>query len=188
MGKKGKVFAFEPEPNNFNLLKKNVRKNSYYNAILENMALSNSNGKIKLYLAKQNTGGHRIYPSKVVSKDFVDVNMMTLDEYFKNDPLVEKITFIKMDVEGSEWGVLQGMTSLLKKNHKLKILLEFDLNQIKDFGANPRDIINFLHEEHFKFSYVDEKEKQIKNIDFNFLIQKCDNGLKPINLLCIKKV
>ncbi len=187
VGNSGKVFAFEPEPNNFNLLKKNVKKNRYQNVILENMALSNSNGKIKLYLAKQNRGEHRIYRSKAVSNDFVEVNMMTLDEYFKNVPLIEKIAFIKMDVEGSEWGVLQGMRSLLEKKSKLKILLEFDPDQIMDFGTNPKDIINFLHDECFKFSYVDEKEKQIKNIDFNFLLQKCDNGLKPINLICIKE-
>ena len=46
----GKVFSFEPEPKNFELLKKNVEINNYSNVILEKKAIGKKTGTTKLYL------------------------------------------------------------------------------------------------------------------------------------------
>jgi len=48
VGNKGKVFAFEPGPENFKILKKNVEVNKYDNVILEQKSVSDINGKINL--------------------------------------------------------------------------------------------------------------------------------------------
>ena len=61
VGDKGKVYAFEPEPANFELLQKNVRLNGLSNVVLERKALSNRNGTLKLFIADKNKGDHRIY-------------------------------------------------------------------------------------------------------------------------------
>ena len=58
VGTKGRVFAFEPEPNNFSLLKKNVEEDGYTNVILENKGVSYENKTTKLYLSKGNIGQH----------------------------------------------------------------------------------------------------------------------------------
>ena len=61
VGENGKVFAFEPDPTNFALLKKNVEMNGYKNVVLVQRAVSNKTGKLKLYLCEDNPGDHRIY-------------------------------------------------------------------------------------------------------------------------------
>ena len=61
VGKEGKVFAFEPEPNNFSLLKKNIQINGYKNVVLVQKAVSNKNEKLMMYLNKDNIGCHTIY-------------------------------------------------------------------------------------------------------------------------------
>ena len=53
VGEEGKVFAFEPDPENFALLKKNVEINSYQNVVLVQKAVSNRNGKATLYLYEE---------------------------------------------------------------------------------------------------------------------------------------
>src|ERR1700724_4253990 len=44
IGAMGKVYAFEPEPTNFELLTKNVRENNLTNVICPELALSNKAG------------------------------------------------------------------------------------------------------------------------------------------------
>jgi FkbM family methyltransferase len=82
VGKNGRVFAFEPEPTNFALLKRNVRMNSYNNVVLEQKAVSNKTGKVKLYIS-ENPGLHRIYNS-YDGRKFIEVEAICLDDYFKN--------------------------------------------------------------------------------------------------------
>jgi FkbM family methyltransferase len=97
IGKKGKVFAFEPHPKSFALLKKNIEINGYKNVILVQRAASDKIGKEKLYYRKS---GHptdgSIFPSR---KDcsFVEIETVKLSDFIK-----ERIDFIKMDIEGAE--------------------------------------------------------------------------------------
>jgi len=67
VGDKGKVFSFEVETENFKLLEKNVKENHIRNVMLENVAVSEKEGKIKLYLSNVQPGMHRFYSSKFLA-------------------------------------------------------------------------------------------------------------------------
>jgi len=171
VGNEGHVFAFEPESNNFNLLKKNVEINGYKNVTFEKIAVSNMNGKTKLYIS-EGPGRHRIYPSVTCTKNYVSVNMMKLDDYFQSNYLSDKISFIKIDVEGSELQVLEGMTILLTKNKKLKILLEFSPYNIKDSKNEPRELLNFLTQRGFKIYFINQQKGKIEFVeDIDYLLE-----------------
>ena len=60
VGEKGKVYAFEADPTNFEILKKNVEVNGYKNIVLVNKVVSNKNEKIKFYVDRGNTASPRI--------------------------------------------------------------------------------------------------------------------------------
>jgi len=114
VGKEGKIFAFEPHPNNFALLKKNVEINNYQNVILEEKAVSDKNGRIKLFLSEGSSGLHRIYKYKLEGeRNFIEVESIKLDDYFKNYD--RDINWIKIDIEGAEWLALQGMPPAVRK-------------------------------------------------------------------------
>lgn len=184
VGKNGKVFAFEPEPLNFELLQKNVKMNNYDNVIFEQKAISNVNGTIKLYISKIRTGMHRIYKSKHTTENFVNVPMIKLDEYLKKNDYLKKINFIKIDIEGSEFGALQGLKNTLKNNN-LKILIEFIPDSIREFGDEPQDLIKLLKSYKFKFFCTDDQNKKIVQInDYDEIITKFPNGT---NLFCKKE-
>jgi len=192
VGNTGKVFAFEPEPRNFELLRKNIQINEYNNVVLENRIVSEKNEKIKLYLSENNAGMHRIYPSHFCSENFVELQSVSLDEYFKNNPYANKIDFIKLDAEGSELGILQGMKNILNLNKKLKIFLEFVPSCIKEYGSNPERILNFLKSNEFQISYINEDKKKAEQVDdMDYLLQKYDGDKleghpKRTNLLCVR--
>jgi FkbM family methyltransferase len=112
VGDKGKVYAFEPEPASFELLQKNVRLNGLTNVVLERKALSNHKGTLKLFIADTNKGDHRIYQPDGDSRPSFDVEAVRLDEYFKDHK--RGIDFLKMDTQGAEGFILEGMTGLLE--------------------------------------------------------------------------
>ena len=113
VGQDGKVFAFEPEPLNFNILTKNIELNGYENVIVEQKAVSDKNGKTRLYISDLTSGMHRIYQSKYC-KNFIDVNLIKLDDYFSKTSFIDEINFLKIDVEGAEFGVLNGISNILQ--------------------------------------------------------------------------
>ena len=82
VGRKGEVFAFEPEPNNFNLLKKNIEINDYKNVNLINKAVSNKSGKIELYLDDVNTGRHSLI-AEIPNKKHITINVQNDNHWSK---------------------------------------------------------------------------------------------------------
>jgi FkbM family methyltransferase len=139
-----KVFAFEPELNNFIALKENIQLNNLRNIKTENIALSNSNKKINLYLNKENNGGHTIIKRDTSYKQ--RVNSMKLDYFLKNKK-IKKIDLIKIDVEGAELKVFKGSKDTLNKYHPLIIfeaLTKSDFQLIKKFLTKYKYIIKAL--------------------------------------------
>lgn len=119
VGEEGKVYAFEPEPYNFGLLLRNIETNGYKNIIPVQKGISNKRGMSKLFLSPENLGAHTLYNLDQERK-FVEVETITIDEYFESE---EKIDVVKIDVEGAEEIVLDGMQKIIKKNN-LKIFIE----------------------------------------------------------------
>lgn len=191
VGKRGKVFSFEPGLENFSILEKNIMANNLQNTVIERLAISDVSSKTKLYLA-EGPGGHKIHHSNFCTKNFDVVNSITLDEYYKNNSLRNEIKFIKIDVEGAEFNVLRGMESLLK-NEGLKILLEIYGPFIREFGHEPIELFTFLRKNNFKIYSIKKLDLKKPFTSDNLLELKTheENKLnyewKDQNFLCIKQ-
>jgi len=151
VGDKGKVYAFEPEPANFELLQKNVRLNGLTNnVVLERKALSNRKGTVKLFIADKNKGDHRIYQPEGESRPSIDVEAVRLDEYFKDHK--PGIDFIKMDTQGAEGVILEGMTGLLEgRADGPTIFMEFWPHGLKGMGTDAGGLLKTLQSYKYKF-------------------------------------
>ncbi len=184
VGEEGKVFAFEPDPDNFSLLKKNVEINGYRNVILVQKAVSNKTEKIRLYLSEENEADHRIYNSHD-GRQFIEIEAIRLDDYFKN--YNGKIDFIKMDIQGAEGGAIQGMPLLLQKTNNLKMVTEFWPIGFKRFGIKPEEYLKLLLKHGFKLYLINEQKKEIEAITNISKLLKIFTLEKEnhTNLLCI---
>jgi FkbM family methyltransferase len=169
VGKEGTVFAFEPSPDNFTLLKKNIEINGYSNVILEQKAVSNKTEKVKLYLSSDNPGAHRIYNSHD-GRTSVEIDAICLDDYFKEYD--RKIDFIKMDIQGSEWAAIQGMIMLLQKNKNIKGMTEFAPIWLKRAGVEPEQYLKLLLKYGFKLFNIDNQERKIKPTNIGELLKR----------------
>ena len=165
VGKKGKVYAFEPEPINYNLLTKNIELNGYNNIIPLQKAVSNVNGMVTLFLDNKDTGAHTIRQCQD-NKEFVEVESVTLDEFFKNEK--HPIDVIKMDIEGAEMAAFLGMERIIRENDNLKIFVEFYPTAIREMGDSPDEFVHKLLEDYrFSILVIDDYTKNKKYLRIN---------------------
>lgn len=122
-GESGKVIAFEPLPEVFELLKKSVGENNLRNVALANLALSDSDGQITLSISDTNMGDSSIVSKRGARE--ITVEKTTLDGYLGKIGFAGKIDLIKMDIQGAEPLALEGMAGTLRKFHP-QIMSEFD--------------------------------------------------------------
>jgi FkbM family methyltransferase len=185
VGASGKVFAFEPEPKNFEILKKNIEVNNYQNIIAEQKIVSDESGMVKLFIAEKGIVGHRLQ-QKTDSQKFIEVESILLDNYLKNLNLSEKINFIKIDVEGAEVKVLEGSKIMIEKSDQLKIFTEFNREDIKKYDYNPEYLLSFLIKNKFNFFLPNYKTNTIIKTDKNTLLSSDELLKENLNILCTK--
>jgi len=129
--KAGLVVALEPEQHNFLLLKKNIMVNRARNVVALPIAMSNSNGYADLHISAF-SGTHTLdleHGTRLNVK-FIGrtrVRVMSLDTLIKNLK-IDKVDIIKIDVEGHEDKVLQGMKEILERGLPRVIVVETDRN------------------------------------------------------------
>lgn len=183
VGDTGKVYAFEPDPLQFYYLKKNVIKNGYRNVVLVNKAVSDHNGTGHLFLCDLNTGNHKIYDCGR-NREYIDVDTVTLDALFPNRE--KNIGFIKIDVEGAEPAVINGMERLIDKHDHLEMITEFNPLYLRDFGTGPVEYLNLLREKDFVI--YDINGKSVGPATNGDLLDKYDDDIEInfTNLYCIK--
>lgn len=121
-----KVYAFEPDPKSYMRCKGIVDRHPEYNIHLCNAGLWSSN--TNLYFNGQGTGGSRIVEQETDNS----IAVVSLDSCVN-----DRVTFIKMDIEGAEMEALKGAESIIKSQKpKLAICVyhkEQDMTEIPIF-------------------------------------------------------
>lgn len=157
VAKKGRVYAIEPSPGNFELLNKNIKVNNYTDIVQPyNIAISDRCGKARLYLSEESNLPTMLnpeeYPSKAHADTYIEVQTTTLDDFLKDK---EPVDLIRMDVEGYEVEIFDGMLNTLQGgNAPRKILFEAHpsrytpthslkprLEMLLSFGYKPKAIM-----------------------------------------------
>jgi FkbM family methyltransferase len=141
VGPSGKVFAFEPNPENYRLLLKNIRINKFQNIEPINKAVSDKTGVLNLYESDSNSGDHRIYDSGEKRKQ-IRIQALKIDDLISE--MEQPLKLIKMDIQGAEYYALNGMISLINKSEDLLLSAEFWPYGLKMSGVVPESFIALL--------------------------------------------
>lgn len=106
-----KVYAFEPDPDNFEILKENIQLNHLEEIVIP---IEQGVGKKDGYFYIQKAGaGSEIKKQK--DENSVKVKVTTIDNFVKKNK-IKKVDFIKMDIEGAEFDALKGAVKTLKRD------------------------------------------------------------------------
>lgn len=153
VGPAGRVIAFEPERRNFALLDANIRRNDFRHALLYHQAVTNRPGQITMHVAQKSTH-HTIVqapsdPSAIaVEATSLDVTLAALGW-----PAVH---LIKIDAEGAELFVLEGMGEVADRNPDLRLIVEFTPGNLERLGRSPENLLTWLRARGFRLSLIDD--------------------------------
>nr|WP_154894962.1 FkbM family methyltransferase [Paenibacillus xylanexedens] len=141
------IYAFEPVPANFDLLQRNVESNNLNNVILHNVAVGKSRKKTSVKINKNNMGECRLYDDPEG-----DISVIPIDEGNYKRP-----NLVKIDVEGYELDVLQGMINILEKSSPtIWIEINENFNQVDHFLSELE--YELVEKNNFNFIYVKVKD------------------------------
>lgn len=146
----GRVWAYEADPVTCVLLNDNIWVNAIQPWVhFQNVAIAGGPGKLRLYRRQRyqgNTSIIRVEPELLTLLDDADeefsVDCDSLDRLFAS--VDRPISIIKIDVEGSEAAVLEGMVDLVKRNPQVKIVLEWALWTIRGAGGTPERMMELI--------------------------------------------
>ena len=144
------VIAFEPVKSNIELLKMGFSKNKCEGITLCEFALSNFNGERDIYIPNctdNSSFNSEVAVSNLSNKEFKPetVRCVKFDDWYK-DNITKKVGLIKMDVQGFEYEVLEGMTNFLNNSNDIYLLLEWDERHTIMAGFSLEKIDSLLKE------------------------------------------
>ena len=154
-GPTGKVYAFEPEPENHALLLKNIELNGYENVVAVKSAVSNHAGSTTLYLTGLDNGRHSVYQHDLPARGSVEVPTTTIDDFLEAQGWPE-VNLVKVDVEGAELEVLAGMDRLLRESEGIRLILEFNPFLLQSAGVDALEFLKRPGAEGFQACVIDE--------------------------------
>ncbi len=160
VGLNGKVIAIEADPENFDILNRNIQLNKLTNVIALNYAAYSKEDKIRLYLLKVDKSSYTKYNTIMTDRaqynneqNFVEVKANTLDYLLQSNGIKhEQVNWIKIDVEGAEFDVLKGAKNILSKSKDISLLIEIH-NLTTHNTTLYEPIKEFLNSYNFKIEY-----------------------------------
>ena len=188
VGPEGKVYAFEPEPDNYALLLKNIELNGYANISATRKALTNQVGSTTLFLTGLDNGRHSIYHHGLPEKGSVDVESTTVDAVMEANGW-PTIDLFKADVEGSELDLLEGMEQFLERSPQLNLIIEFSPSLLRNAGADPLRLLEMLATRRFKVQRIIEREGGVplREEDWPSFVEGLSKAGQSENLFCSRQ-
>ena len=159
VGRNGDVFSFEAQNFVFNFLKKNIEANECKNVKLIERAVYNKDNEVLYFSTPNMTSGAPYSGNTILGSSNMSngVNSITIDSLKIDKP----ISFMKIDIEGSDIFALQGAKETILK-HKMPIIFEYTQHVQTEFKTSFQDYVEFVESINYKFDSIIEK--------INFLI------------------
>jgi len=148
----GGVVAFEPTPEAFSMLERNVRRNGI-DAELFNVALSNFSGTTQRSVRGQT--GHQFSNEDTGT---IEVETSPADELIKKHNL-RPPDICKIDIEGAEYLALDGFREILAESECHHVFCEIHTEKIEEIGGSAEDVEHLLQELNFELEYLGDRRE-----------------------------
>lgn len=179
VGDSGSVVAFEPHPKTFRTLARNCENQE--NVVLIQAAAAECTRSAILYQSKQSSGSNSLVSSRAESVRRVPVPALALDDVFPD----QVVDLVKIDVEGGEIEVLEGMRRLIERSNHLMLIVELFPPVWLSRGLAPDHLLTLFHQLGFT-TYAISNSGDLSPIKLGATATFVEGVQKYVNVLAIK--
>lgn len=151
------IYSFEPHPNTFKILEKNIQSNNFKNIYLNNYALSDHDGDIKFYNSKGNTpSGFSSVNHRFIEKDAgVKIcKARNVSSVLNSELSKKRISLIKIDIERAELPLLKLMINRIVKDNTIVLSEILDKEFYEDFDK-------LFHQNGYRSVLIDDDSNKL---------------------------
>lgn len=147
------VHAFEPNPHIYGILALNAWQASERITTWP-LALHNKKGLISMVEAQHNTGDTRCVERPDEATATVVAPAIKLDDLLPDI----QADVVKIDVQGSEFAVIEGMMGLIRRSNDIKIIMEYSPSLLEGRSINPKSALQMLRGCGFNIAVIDKSK------------------------------
>ena len=171
-GPAGRVFAIEPSPENFGVLVDNLKSWGRNNVTAYNNAASDRSGMVNLHISPGHSN-HSLVAGYTPAEKTIPIQALRLDDLLPE----QKIDFIKIDVEGYEPHVINGMRNLIRASEDIVMLVEYNRVALAKDNPSPQSLLDLLTKLGFQYQAILE----------DGYLGEIPEEIQTVNLLCTQK-
>jgi FkbM family methyltransferase len=181
VGMGGKVYAFEPHPENFLLLKSNTSR--FSNVVLMDKGASDVNDSGCLFICNskgyEESGRYSLFrqPDSIADASLTEIKLIALDTFWEELGR-PRIDLIKMDIEGAEPKALKGAEQLIRHHKRIILVTEFHPANLRSGGTDPEEFLDFVSSLGFRWAVIGKGGNLVSELP--------RNGDSYVNLYCEK--
>lgn len=165
---KYQVYAFEPESDNVSLLLESLAERGLEREIIPvAAACGRRDGTLDLLVDKRQQGSHRVLTDKCRQQLTVDassqrVNVVSVDSFLSGRVPSQPVSFIKIDVQGYELEVCEGMRGTLARNERVCVAFEYAPDKLAALGFSPRKLLEYFLDRGFELYLLDRSAELVR--------------------------
>lgn len=187
VGDTGRVIAIEPSPQNYSCIQKNLQLQKSQNVNAFNFAAGDTDGSIRFFVNERSNGCKVLLEGEKLPNrpgTVIEVPIKRMDN-FLNEKEIKKIDFVRMDVEGYEWNIFQGMINTIQKSkpivqlevHKGRMGNKITNNFFEFFKTNGYEVSSY-HNRDLDLPFIGTLN-DVKKFTIDELVEKLNQNLLP---------
>jgi len=166
VGSAGRVIAFEPNTETFQLLQSNITMLAYQNVIAVQAGLSDDNGEMNLSIDSSNPGGHSFTKDNVRRTERDETtSVYCLDQYLSGNQIAPPVKLIKIDVQGFEVKVIRGAIQTIQRDHPV-VFCEVTPKATQNSGDDFVEILKFFKDADYTVQLINTAIGHLKDVSF----------------------
>lgn len=187
-----RIFAFEPEQRNLAILKKAAEKHGFSTQLtLTPTAVGDHEGEIEIWQNDGNHADHRILTDAFrkqlsAAPQTQKTPVTTIDHFLKTQNAITTIGFIKIDVQGYEIPVCEGMKETLDSNPDCVIAFEYCPKIMEALGYCAEALIHFFETRGY-FFYRLNRNGTLAELNVATDLKLRTDFLDYIDIICSRK-
>jgi FkbM family methyltransferase len=186
-----KIYAFEPDAASFATLGETIRRKGLGDVVeIFNMAVGSTDGLLEFWHNEEHSADHRVvteqFKSSRPAADKITAVAVTSVDNFVAARNLQKLSFIKIDVQGYELAVCEGMRRTLQEFPDVSIAFEYAPDGMRELGFEPSTLLDFFRAGDYQLHILTREALTLAGT--NDEIESAARRSGYVDVLCSKKV